>query len=59
MPVILDASKCCAMMECCEACPVDVFDFPPGSKVILVARPDACIECGQCVAACPSNALSL
>ena len=59
MPIKLDASKCCATMECCEVCPADVFDFPSGTKVVSVARPDACVECGSCVSACASKALSL
>ena len=40
--------------ECVEVCPVDCIH--EGSNMYFI-DPDVCIDCGACVAACPSDAI--
>ena len=44
-----------------EVCPAEVFDIEEmdGVKKAVVARPENCIECEQCVEACPIDAIEL
>lgn len=40
---------------CAEACPVDVLAVSAGSATLA----EGCLSCGQCVAACPTGALTV
>ncbi|HWR25423.1 MAG TPA: ferredoxin family protein, partial [Methanosarcina sp.] len=48
-------------LACYEVCPSEVFDIEEIDKVkkAVVARPENCIECEQCVEACPEDAIQL
>lgn len=48
----------CAL--CLEICPAGLFDFPlvgEGMDLPAVKHPEACIQCGHCVCACPAEAI--
>ncbi|MBN2110734.1 MAG: ferredoxin family protein, partial [Methanosarcinaceae archaeon] len=58
MPPKVDLNKCEGIGACAEACPVDVIDIEEDEKGNLksvIARPDDCVECGNCVDACPTG----
>lgn len=57
----IDYKKCTGALACFEVCPADVFDIEEkeGVKKAAVVRPDDCIECEQCVDACPEDAIEL
>ncbi len=61
MPPIIDESKCLGE-ECGGACvfdcPADVLDMN-GSGKVYVDLSDDCVHCGQCVAMCPADAITL
>lgn len=44
----------CKYTDCVAVCPVDCFHEGPN---FLVIDPDACIDCGVCVAECPVEAI--
>ena len=44
--------------ECMTVCPVDCITFEAGDRKAYI-DPDACIECGSCVPACPQAAQPL
>ena len=46
----------CRYTECVAVCPVDCF-FEVENPKMLVIDPDTCIDCEQCVPACPINAI--
>jgi len=48
-------------LECYDICPVDVFDAKDTEegKKSVVARPQDCIECEQCIEVCPTDAIEL
>ena len=61
MKPVIDYDKCEGILACYEVCPVDLFDVEDmeGINKAVVARPDDCIECEQCVDACPTDAIEL
>jgi len=56
MPPIVDVKKCTGVGACAEVCPANVIDIVKEKAV--VARPNDCIECRACEAACPKGAIS-
>ena len=44
----------CKHTDCVDICPVDCFYEGPN---FLVIHPDECIDCDECVPACPVNAI--
>lgn len=52
--VVADPCVKCKYTECVLVCPVDC--FYEGENT-LVINPDECIDCGQCVPACPASAI--
>lgn len=57
MPPVVDLGKCKGAGQCAEVCPVNVIDIVDGKAA--VARPDECIDCRACEAACPNAAITL
>jgi NAD-dependent dihydropyrimidine dehydrogenase PreA subunit len=58
---VINYNKCTAALACYEVCPAEVFDIKDidGVKKAVVALPENCIECEQCVEACPEDAIEL
>ena len=58
-PLRIDSNLCIECGLCRKACSIDIFPFNyKGEKVETVWDGD-CLRCGQCVADCPTGALSL
>lgn len=51
----VDQELCEGLRDCVDICPEDVYDLIDGKAV--PTRIDACIECCQCVDACPRAAI--
>ena len=52
--VVTDACIKCKYMDCVEVCPVDCFYE---GEVMLVIKPNECIDCGVCEPECPAEAI--
>ncbi len=52
--VVAEPCVKCRYTECVSVCPVDCFHEGASS---LAIDPEACIDCGVCVAACPTGAI--
>lgn len=50
---IIDEKKCTVCGECVEVCPVDILETK--NKKTIVAKPDDCIGCRACEAACANK----
>jgi NAD-dependent dihydropyrimidine dehydrogenase PreA subunit len=49
-------------LDCVNACPVDAIHPKPGEASFgltdqLFIDPATCVDCGQCAAVCPANAI--
>jgi nitroreductase/NAD-dependent dihydropyrimidine dehydrogenase PreA subunit len=55
----VDSERCNGDGICTDVCPEDVLDIVDGRAVTIADRAGACIFCGQCVAVCPREALSM
>lgn len=53
--VVTDNCRLCRYTECVEACPVDCFH---ADEERVYIDPEACIDCGACIPACPVHAIS-
>lgn len=51
----VDQELCDAQEDCINVCPTSVYDLVEGKAVPV--RIDECIECCQCVDACPRKAI--
>ncbi len=52
--VVTEACINCKHTECVQVCPTDAFHAGPN---FLVIDPNACVDCGLCVPACPVDAI--
>ena len=52
--VVTDECVKCKYTTCVEVCPVDCFHE---GELMLVIKPDVCIDCGVCVPECPVGAI--
>jgi ferredoxin len=52
--VVTDECIKCKYTDCVEVCPVDCFYE---GELMLVIRPDECIDCGVCEPECPVGAI--
>ncbi|MFW6160652.1 MAG: [Fe-Fe] hydrogenase large subunit C-terminal domain-containing protein [Acidobacteriota bacterium] len=50
----IDTEKCRGRMSCMRVCPTQAIRVRGGKAHILE---DKCIDCGECITACPSNAI--
>ncbi len=56
---IVNRETCRGDGICAEICPEDVLIMRDGMAVTIDERADDCILCGQCVAVCPNEAISM
>jgi ferredoxin len=52
--VVLESCIDCKYADCVEVCPVVCFHEGPN---FLAIDPDECIDCADCIAECPVNAI--
>lgn len=58
MPKIsIDPSRCAGAGFCALTCPQAIFRQRTAGEVPRLARAEACVHCGQCVALCPHGAI--
>jgi len=57
--IAIDNETCNGDGVCVAVCPAQVYHQAEPGDTPTVARPDACIRCGQCVAACPTDAITV
>jgi iron only hydrogenase large subunit-like protein len=50
----IDTQKCTGRMKCLHACPTQALRVRNGKAILLN---DRCIDCGECVRACPNHAI--
>jgi iron only hydrogenase large subunit-like protein len=51
----IDTAKCDGRMQCMRACPTHAIRVKNGKAHLI---PELCIDCGSCLQACPSKAIS-
>jgi NAD-dependent dihydropyrimidine dehydrogenase PreA subunit len=55
---IVDNDACIGDQECLNVCQKNVFDWDEENAKPIVARPDNCEDCDDCIKICPTEALS-
>ncbi len=50
----VDADRCGGLMKCMRICPTQAIRVRGGTAVIL---DDKCVDCGECIQACPNGAI--
>jgi ferredoxin len=56
---IVDTDTCLGDGICAEICLEDILEMLDEKAATVADRADACILCGQCVAVCPTESLSM
>jgi len=56
---VVDYETCLGDGICAEICPEDILEMVDEKAATAEARADACILCGQCVAVCPTESLTM
>lgn len=54
-----DLNRCIGCKNCVEICPLDVFYFNEGAHKSVIAYPENCQSCGQCLVNCRGRALGI
>ena len=55
----VDLNKCIGCKNCYTVCPMDVFRFDEEKRKSVIAYPESCQNCGQCVINCLGTAITL
>jgi ferredoxin len=53
----LEAEKCTGCGICLDVCPHGV--FAPAGRIVTLANPQACMECGACQVNCAFDAITV
>ncbi|MCW8985443.1 MAG: nitroreductase family protein [Thermoanaerobaculales bacterium] len=56
---VVDTETCLGDGICAEICPEDILEMVDEKAATIETRADACILCGQCVAVCPTESLTM
>ncbi len=58
---VIDEKKCTGDRKCVEECPMGIIEIkdPKGFPTAISGADELCINCGHCVALCPTGAFSL
>jgi ferredoxin len=56
---VVDQETCLGDGICADVCPEDILGMAEEKAATVEARADACILCGQCVAVCPTESLTM
>jgi len=56
---VVDLETCLGDGICAEICPEDILEMVDEKAATVGDRADYCVECGQCVAVCPTESLTM
>jgi ferredoxin len=56
---VVETETCLGDGICAEICPEDILEMVDEKAATVEARADACILCGQCVAVCPTESMTM
>lgn len=56
---VVDLETCLGDGICAEICPEDILEMVDEKAATVETRADACILCGQCVAVCPTESITV
>jgi len=56
---VVDTETCLGDGICAEICPEDILEMVDEKATTVADRADYCVECGQCVAVCPTESLTM